>query len=184
MKKLLTLTVAATALCISAGAAMAASATVVTETRLTHNPVPGRDIVDYRVFDVNNDGTLTMEEVGEKLFYSFDGDGNQLIDNKEWDKPVVMTFAPMKKETFQHVDFNGDGIPDKTTVTKELFMQQTRLSHFDTQGQGLSAKAFLDKPFKKADRDLSGQIDIREWKEAYITSLRPLPQNDSFRYND
>lgn len=166
-------------------AASAGTATVVTETHIKHNPVPGKDVVDYRVFDANNDGMLTMTEVGEKLFYTFDADGNQLIDNIEWDKPMVMTFAPMEKQTIRSVDFNGDGIADQTTMTNEVFLQQTGLSRFDQHGQGLSAKAFLnDAPYKRTDRDLSGQIDIKEWKEAYISSLRPLPQNDTFRYNE
>jgi len=178
MKKLLL----TTALVLSAGAAQAA--TVITETHVTPRPYIGPNIVDFRVFDVNSDGVMTMSEVGERLFYTFDADGNQLIDNIEWDKPMVFTFAPMEKQTFQYVDYNGDGLSDATTVTSQRFLQETGLSRFDQHGNGLSASEFLDKPFKKADRDWSGQIDIKEWKEAYIASLRPLPQNDTFRYND
>jgi len=181
MKKILMIT---TALALSAGAAQAASTTVITETHVTPKPYAGPDIVDYSVFDTNGDGIMTMPEVGEKLFYVFDTDGNQLIDNIEWSKPMVITFAPMEKKTVQYVDYNGDGQADATTVSSQMFLQQTGLSRFDQNGNGLSAKDFLGKAFKKADRDWSGQIDIKEWKEAYMASLRPLPQNDTFRYND
>lgn len=178
----LTSTLAAAALACIAAPALAA--TVVTETHMVHKPVPGPVVIDFRIFDTNQDNTLTMLEVGEKLFYTFDKDGNQLIDNIEWDRPMVLTFAPMEQRTFQFIDYNSDGITDRTTTTQQVFLQQTGLSRFDDRADGLSAKDFLETPFKKADRDWSGQIDIREWKEAYFAVLKPLPQNDTFRYND
>jgi len=181
MKKALFMTVAALALMTNA----ALATSVVTETRVEHRPYSDADVVDFTVFDINNDHTLTMQEIGEKLFYTFDKDGNQLIDNIEFDKPMVMTFAPMERQTFQFIDYNNDGVTDVTQATSERFLQQTGLSRFSGAGDGgLSAADFIDKPMKRVDRDLSGQIDIREWKEAYFASLRPLPQNDTFRYNE
>ncbi len=180
MKKIL---LAGMALAVMGGAVQAAS-TVVTETRLTPNPKPNANIVDFRIFDTNGDGVLSAQEVGEKLFYTFDKDGNQLIDNIEFERPMVLTFAPMTRETIQYIDYNGDGRADKTTVSQEAFMQRTGLSQFSMDPAGLSAAGFIHQPMKQVDRDLSGQIDIREWKEAYFAELRPLPQNDSFRYND
>jgi len=171
------------ALALGIGAAHAQT-TVVTETRLTPRPYADANIVDYRMFDINGDGTLTREEVGQKLFYVFDTDGNQLIDNIEWSKPMVITFAPMEKQVIHYVDYNGDGLTDQTTVTRQMFLERTGLSRFDKTGNGLSARDFLNEAFKKADRDWSGQIDIKEWQQAYDASLRPLPQNDTFRYND
>jgi len=175
---------AASAFLTMGTAAQAASGTVVTETRIMPKPYAGADIVDYRIFDINHDGIMTREEVGEKLFYTFDTDGNQLIDNIEWSKPMVITFAPTEQQTIRYVDYNSDGVADTTSVTSQYFLQQTGLSRFDQYGHGLSAERFMDKGFKRIDRDLSGQIDIKEWKESYIASLRPLPQNDTFRYND
>lgn len=175
------------ALSIVATAALAGgaqAATVVTQTRIDHRPIPGPTVVDFRTYDINRDGFLSMQEVGENLFYVFDRDGNQLIDNIEFDHPMVLTFAPMEKQTIQFIDFNSDGIADRTTTTREMFIQQTGLSRFDRGDGGLSAADFINKPMKKVDRDLSGQIDIKEWKEAYYASLRPLPQNDTFRYNE
>lgn len=160
------------------------AATVYTKTALVPKPIAGSTMVDYRQFDSNEDGVLSMQEVGEKLFYSFDRDGNQLIDNREFDRPMVMTFAPMSKETIQYVDFNSDGISDQTTTTQQDFMQRTGLSRFDEKGEGLSASGFIEMPIKKVDRDGSGQIDIMEWKQAYFAARTPLPQNDTFRYND
>lgn len=171
-----------TALALMTGAGHAA--TVVTETRLVHAPVTGPMVVDFRQFDGNHDALLSRLEVGEYLFYVFDKDGNELIDDQEFGRPMVLTFAPMKQETVQFIDDNSDGITDRSVVSERAFMQKTGLSQFDPSGQGLSASEFIKTPFKRIDRDLSGQIDVREWKEAYNALLKPLPQNDTFRYND
>lgn len=180
MKRLLI--AGAAVLALTSGAAHAA--TVVTETHVLHKPVPGPTVIDFRTFDTNRDGILTREEVGVKLFYTFDQDGNELIDNIEFERPMVMTFAPMERRTIQFVDYNSDGLADRTFTTQDVFLQQTGLSRFDPSGGGLSADKFIDTPFKKVDRDGSAQIDIREWHEAYNESLKPLPQNDTFRYNE
>lgn len=171
------------ALCLGA-AFPAAATTIATETKVLYKPVPNMNVVDFRQFDSNRDNVLTMEEVGEKLFYTFDKDGNQLIDNIEFSRPMVLTFAPMERVTTQFVDYNGDGLADKTATSQERFMQQTGLSRFNPDGTGLAADEFIGVAFKKADRDGSGQIDVREWQQVYIASLRQLPQNESFRYND
>lgn len=171
------------ALCFSA-AIPAQAATIATETKVLYAPVPDKTVVDFRQFDANRDNQLTMEEVGEKLFYSFDKNGNQLIDNIEFTRPMVMTFAPMERVTTQFVDYNNDGLADKTATSQERFMQQTGLSRFNPDGTGLAADEFIGVAFKKADRDGSGQIDVKEWQQVYIASLRQLPQNESFRYND
>lgn len=181
----LKLAISAAVLALMVGiSAVASAATVMTETRISPTPVPGPVVVDYRVFDTNNDGILSMQEVGEKLFYTFDKDGNQLIDNIEFTTPMVMSFAPMEKQTMQYVDYNGDGVSDQTTVTQQAFLQRTGLSRFDNGGNGISASDFIELPIKAVDRDSSGQIDIREWKEAYFAVARPMPQNDTFRYNE
>lgn len=180
MKKILTVAVTAAALMGST----AQAATVTTQTNIIHTPVPGPTVVDFRQFDSNGDGILTRNEVGVKLFYTFDKDGNELIDNVEFDHPMVLTFAPMERQTIQFVDYNGDGLADQTYTSQEKFLQQTGLTRFDPSGGGLSAGKFIETPFKKVDRDLSGQIDVREWEEAYNASLRPMPVNDTFRYNE
>jgi len=180
MKRTLILTAAVLAL--ATGAAQAASSTVVTETRLVHKPVAGANVVDFRQFDADADGRLTRDEVGVKLFESFDKNNNHLIDNIEFDTPMVMTFAPMERQTIQFV--YHDGNMTQQTATQDVFMQQTGLSRFDPTGMGLSASKFIEQPIKQVDRDGSGQIDIREWQEAYNASLKPLPVNDTFRYND
>ncbi len=159
------------------------AASVMTQTSLTPRPIPGAIIVDYRQFDTNHDGMLSRIEVGEKLFYTFDRDGNELIDNREFTTPMVMTMAPMAKETVQYVDFNNDGYSDQTTITHENFMQASGLARFDSQGGGLAASEFIAMPMKTVDRDGSGQIDILEWKQAYAAAKRPLPHNETFRYN-
>jgi hypothetical protein len=83
-KKLLLATTAAVLL-IAGGTSVQAE--TITETTVV-KPVdqPHLNKVDFSAFDLNHDGILSMPEVGEKLFYIFDLDGNEVIDNIEFTK--------------------------------------------------------------------------------------------------
>src|SRR5262245_53334043 len=95
-KKALLLTAA---ICAVSLPGVAWAETVTTKTTVEQRTVPNVKEVNFIAFDTNEDGIYTMKEVGEKLFYIFDTDGNEVIDNVEIDNKNVMTIIPMKKET-------------------------------------------------------------------------------------
>lgn len=171
------------ALVMGSTQANAETVTTTTETHITSKEVPGATPINFSVFDLNNDGIYSMNEVGERLFRSFDQDGNELIDNIEWDKKTVITIMPMEKETFQSIDYDNDGIADKTTYTHQTFFEASGLNRFDKNMNGLSAQEFIGENFYKLDDDNNNLIDIKEWRSAYIHSL-PVPQhNKPSNYN-
>ncbi len=168
---------------MAAGAVMAAaSITTITDTVIKQQEQPDKKKVNFSEFDVNGDGQLSHAEVGEKLFSIFDTDGNMVIDNIEYKKPMVMTIIPMvKTETITFV-FDGQTIPSKTEVTEEEFYKKSMLHKFTDSPEGLSANKFLDQGFWRLDDNSDKVIDLKEWKEAYTESLRPSAANPN-RYN-
>jgi hypothetical protein len=157
-----------------ASTGIAHAQTVVTETVVQPQNIEGSKSIDFTEFDVNKDGLYGREEVGEKLFYLFDQDGNQVIDNIEWDNRNIYTIVPLEKETYRFVDYNDDGHTDLTTYDYDVFYDETGLIRFDQNKNGLSAKEFIETPYLKLDTDNSTTIELDEWKKAYEERLSPL----------
>ncbi len=171
MKKL-TYTLMATTMFMAIGTAAQAE-TVTTET-YTEPTRPSNSIqVDFKVFDLNNDGIYSMQEVGERLFESFDTNNDDLIDNTEYNKNIVMTITPMEQETYQFIDNDDDGYVEKSTYTYETFYQTSGLARFDDNADGLSAHDFVDKSLQELDKDDDNLISLKEWKQAYTASVKP-----------
>ena len=156
--------------------------TVTTATTIAPQDVPGVTEVDFSTFDTNHDGVYSMEEVGDRLFESFDKDGNGSIDNNEWDEKTVMTIAPMKMETFQYVDKDDDGMAEESTYTYQTFYEASGLIKFDHNQNGLSAEEFIGVGFQKLDDDDNNLINKEEWREAYIAMVKPESAEQE-RYN-
>lgn len=148
-------------------------ATVTTETVVQQKHVENIQKVNFQEFDLNNDQVLSMEEVGEKLFYLFDQDGNEVIDNIEFDNKTVMTIIPMEKETYTYVDWGNDGTTDVASVEYEVFFKQSDLMRFDKNMNGLSPEEFIEESFISLDDNDDKTITVDEWKEAYEQSTRP-----------
>ncbi len=179
-----TLLTSAIALCSVMGfATIAPAETVTTKTYIQQKDLPDMNKVNFSAFDVNQDGQFSMKEVGERLFESFDRDGNQLIDNLEWDHKSVMTIIPMEEETFQYSDGNSDGVPETATYEYDQFFEMSGLAKFDKNLNGLSAQEFIGTPFQKLDDDDDNLINMEEWKEAYLESVIPASAEQE-RYND
>ena len=145
-------------------------------------PVASVKAVNFMAFDHNQDGILSMEEVGEKLFFIFDRDGNEVIDNIEFDTNSMMTVTPMKKETITMVDIYADGDIEQTTYTYENFMQESQLIRFAKDHNGLSPREFINASFLQLDDNKDKTIDLQEWKEAYIAMTIPAVAEQE-RYN-
>lgn len=156
--------------------------TVTTRTYVAPAPLPGLKEVDFTMFDINRDGFYSMPEVGERLFQSFDKDGNGHIDNIEWDHKAVMTIIPMKQETFKFVDTDNDGLVEQSTYTYQTFYKDSGLAMFDERKDGLSAKEFIGVGYRKMDRDDDNLISLDEWKQGYLES-RPR-ELDPANYNN
>lgn len=132
---------------------------------------PGSNVLDLSQLDVNHDGILTKNEIGAALFRIFDTDGNQLIDNVEFEKKVIATVVPMKAtETVSW--YSGDNeVPDKTVVSTADFMKATQLARFDKNGDGLSPRDFAAKTFEDADINHDHFVDMKEWQGAYNAAI-------------
>lgn len=128
-------------------------------------------VVHFEDFDFNLDRVLTMNEVGMTLFRIYDTDGNQVIDNVEYERPAVVTIMPMNTTTRVTYDFNNDGIGDQTVYSYDTFMQRTWLGRFDRNSNGLSAHEFSGKSFLETDIDNSRAIEAREWQGIYVASI-------------
>ena len=172
MKKL-TLTTSIAALTMLGTIAASHAETVHTNTYVEPQPTTNTLKIDFSEFDINHDGLYAKSEVGEKLFYLFDVDGNEVIDNNEWTMKKLYTIVPMQKETYRFVDYNDDGYTDLSTYTIETFYEESGLARFDTDKDGLSAKEFIGVGFQKLDDNDNNIIELGEWKEAYTISFAP-----------
>ncbi len=161
----------------------AIAATVTTDTIVTQQEVADTKKVNFSDFDVNKDGRLSRAEVGEKLFYIFDTDGNEVIDNIEYNRPMVLTIIPMEKKEITTVDFDDDGVADSTSFNTEEFYERSMLGRFAKDKDGLSAADFLGRVYWQLDDNKDKTVDIKEFKAAYIKSLTPSAANPN-RYND
>jgi hypothetical protein len=160
----------------------AGAETVTTKTVVSQKDVPNVEKTDFSAFDLNHDNVLTMREVGKKLFYVFDNDGNEVIDNIEFQNKKVMTIIPMEKQTFTFMDYDSDGNSDQSTFTYETFIQQSHLMRFDTDMDGLSPAEFIGFSFLETDDDNSKAVELEEWEEAYSLLTRPKAAEQE-RYN-
>lgn len=155
---------------------------VTTKTTVEQTPVENTNKVNFSALDLNHDGTLSMSEVGQKLFYLFDTDGNEVIDNIEFKQRRVMTIIPMERNTLTLVDYDNDGQPEKSTYTYENFLEQSQLMRFDHNMDGLSPSEFIGQSFLKLDLNKSKVIELNEWKRAYTAMVHPKAA-DQERYN-
>ena len=156
----------ALALTIPANAAKAE--TVVEKTYVQTKDLPDTNEIDFSAFDLNNDGSYSMTEVGEKLFYIFDTDGNEVIDNIEWDNKNFYTITPMEVEKFKFVDVDNDGQTDVASYTYDTFYKASGLIKFDEDQDGLSASEFIGVGFEKLDDSEDKTITLKEWQKAYL----------------
>jgi hypothetical protein len=170
------------ALALLGGISSAQAETIRTQT--TISPVPLEDVntVNFSEMDINRDGILSRTEVGEKLFYIFDTDGNMVVDNIEFRQKRVYTIIPVEQKTVVSTDFNDDGIADETKMTYDSFIRESGLMRFDEDKDGLSPEDFIQQSFLSLDDNEDGTLDVEEWKEAYVASRRPLSAEQE-RYN-
>jgi hypothetical protein len=128
---------------------------------------PGAHLLNLLEFDADKDGRLTRAEIGGKLFHIFDTDGNNLIDNVEYEKKLIATIVPVK-ETEKIAFYSGDNItPDKTITTVGDILKVTQLARFDKALDGLSPHDFAARDFADADVDNDHFVKIEEWQGAY-----------------
>ncbi|MGN7438381.1 MAG: hypothetical protein ACTHOO_07025 [Alcanivorax sp.] len=161
---------------------VAQAETVKTEMTVEQKALPNIEEVNFSAFDLNNDGDFTKQEIGERLFKSFDRDGNQMIDNIEWDHKTVMTIIPMEVKTLTYIDSDDDGKNEDIQYDYETFVEISGLSKFDKNMNGLSAKEFIEKGYQALDTDDDNLISLKEWKAAYELSDKPA-NADQDRYN-
>lgn len=173
---------AVSAFVLMAGVSGASAQTVTTQTVVKQAEIPNTTKINFAALDLNNDGILSRSEVARKLFYIFDSDGNEVIDNKEIKQNKVMTFIPLEKTELTMIDFDDDGKVDEVTTTQEEFMEYSMLKRFDKDLDGLSAQEFIGKTFLELDTNKSKVIEASEWRDAYIASVSPLVAKQ-YRYN-
>lgn len=155
------------------------------QTMVNQIPVAGESMrINFDDFDRDGNGILSMSEVGEHLFYIFDTDGNQVIDNIEFNNKRIITVAPMEKRTLTMVDVeSATGSVVTKTYDYEKFYSESGLSRFDKEGDGLSPAKFIGTSFLKLDKDGSKAIELDEWKAGYEISRAPKAA-DQDNYNN
>jgi hypothetical protein len=131
----------------------------------------GVRLINLADFDLNGDKMLAQAEIGATLFKLYDTDGNDLIDNIEYERSSMLTVVPFDKETTYSYDFDGDGTVDEKTVTRSKFIEDTMLSRFDANANGLSPLEFSGRQFTEADIDNDRFVNAREWHGSYIASI-------------
>lgn len=141
---------------------------------------PDTRTITVNELDLNQDGVLSRDEVGEKLFKVFDRDGNEVIDNIEMKTPSLLVFSHMEKKVIEIVDYRDQS--EEKSVTVEEFLEESKLSRFDKDKDGLSPLDFLRTPFNQVNVKRDGVIDLYEWKRAYAAIVRPKHMED-FNYN-
>jgi hypothetical protein len=152
-----------------------APTTTRTETRwkTEQSTISGIDArsIDFIEFDINQDAILSIDEVGRRLFELYDIDGNNVIDNIEYERRAIATIRPVEKNTVISYDFDGDGLVDETRHTYETFLQDSLLTRFDTNRNGLSPREFMDTDFMLADINNDKVVDLKEWQGSYMPAL-------------
>lgn len=143
---------------------------------------PGTRVYKLSDVDVDGDGMLSRADVGKFLFKLYDTDGNMVIDNIEYERPLILTVLPVERETIVTYDLNGDGTADGKEVTYEVYMRETMLSRFSKNEKGLSAHDFTGKTFRNADINKNHFVDIKEWEATYNEALNSQLQRDA-EYN-
>lgn len=171
-KNKLLLTTTLGLLCSMPAIAQAETKTVTTHTSVHAQEIEGANKIDFSEFDLNKDGVYSKKEVGEKLFYEFDQDGNEVIDNIEWSKRNVFTITPMAKETVKFIDYDSDGITEVASYTYDEFYKESALILFDKNKDGLSAKEFINVDFMELDGNDNNLIDLEEWKGGYNEMIK------------
>ncbi len=156
--------------------------TVTKRTLVTPNAPLNGEKINLQSFDMNNNGILSRKEIGTRLFYLFDTDGNEVIDNIEYDQPRLITVTPMLKEEFMSIDFDDDGVADVTDYTQEDFLKKSMLYDLDQNKDGLSAHEFLKVYLTKADTDKSKMLELDEWRTVYTENVSG-PREDPDSYN-
>jgi len=145
--------------------------TVTTRTTVYEMDMPRGEKIDFYNFDSNNDGILSATEIGQNVFYLFDRDGNEVIDNLEFGRSEIMTLIPMRRETVRSVDLNDDGLAEQAAYDYDTFVRASRLIAFDDNRDGLSAEEFIDVGFLDMDANDSGAIELDEWERAYSNQV-------------
>lgn len=131
----------------------------------------GTRLFNIADFDVNKDGILTRAEVGERLFHMYDTDGNQMIDNLEYQRPAIVTVLPVEKTVTINYDFDGDGVAEQQEKVYENFVRYTQLARFDNDKDGLSPREFVDRGFLEADIDDDNFVSLKEWQGSYNEAI-------------
>ena len=148
--------------------------TVTTSSTTSQQVPPGTTPINLSDFDINQDGILSSNEVGEMLFRLFDTNHDNVIDGKEYETKAIMTVVPMQRQTTISYDFDNEGLADKTQTTYESFSRNTQLARFGGNMSGLSPHEFIDQSLLSVDKDNSGSIDRTEWRSAYMYKIAPM----------
>lgn len=145
----------------------------VVKTEIREDVVVPAGVMTFKIedFDLNGDGSLMKEEVGDKLFKMYDRDGNGVVDNLEYARRALATVQPVERTTTVSYDVTGNGSIDKQETSQERFMRETQLSRFANNDKGLSAQELLDRTFRGADINDDHFISLKEWRGAYNAAI-------------
>lgn len=171
---------AAVALMTVSGLAVADTTTTTTTTVVKEQAMTDATRFHITQFDLNNDNVYAKSEIGKKLFYIYDTDGNEVIDNLEFDDKRVLTVVPVEQETYTLVDSDNDGVAEQSRYSFSRVMEETGLAMYDEDEDGLSAEEFIGTYFRAVDKNDNKLIDVDEWKSMYLSSVDGMTESDRF----
>lgn len=171
---------------LTAAIALMTATTVVNAETVTKTTVQKQEVMNNSVsfeidsFDINKDGRYAKSEIGEKLFYIYDTDGNEIIDSNEFDAKRIITVVPVQEETYTYVDTDNDGLVEESTYTFTRMMKDTGLAIYDSEKDGLSAKEFIGTFYRDVDKNDDKTVDLEEWKSTYLSSVKGITESEKY----
>ena len=116
------------------------------------------------IFDMNKDNVITVEEVSQTLFNTFDADRNRALEDFEYNNTIKINLRDFPQDDYTY-EF------DNKTYSYTQFTELTQINLFDDYNNGLKGQDLLNESFFQLDKNENGYITFEEWHDAYLNAV-------------